>query len=1344
MIIQKAYKFTLKCIVINIFFANFLFAQVNSYEIISVADGLSQGMVFDIIQDEEGFVWVATKYGLNRYDGNRFETFLHSPDEPYSLPTNQITALCQDKKGRIWIGTAEEKLIVFEPRTQRFYYSNLGINVSSGFPNNLISAIHEDDYGNIWFGSSEGQILKIELSEKIKETLDGLEPDISAELNVISLESIRGEDNEIMSFSGVSKNTLWALADGYFFDIEIEKNTTTYVDIPDNSLYDGNNYLSSSFIKEADYSLFFTNKYISKFSKGKVEILKELYFRRGQIMDMDAFGNVWAIKEDSVFRVELSNVQQVFEPINFVAKVTHNARVSKIIKDSEGDFWLGTNGYGIVRIKEKKKRADNYVENKSAWQVYIDSKSNVYSWEFNKLFKSDKNGKDFTQIDSHIAQGSLIEAKDGTFWKLIRNQKNSPNIFLEHLDSDFRLIKTYDFDRVTGIPYLRFLENHQGQLVFVGFTGELIRFDPSNETFSYFDFSSKFLFGSRGALHIYEDSSKEIWVSGESGLLRITPKSEAYSFRGYKYDANETKGLPSNFITCSVDHPGDPRHFLLVGTHSSGMLKLNKDSEEFERISTKDGLPSNNVAGIIPESSNRVWLSSNLGIVVYDFKSKLSKLFNSRDGLSSDEFNMGSFLKGKNGEFVFGGIRGVSVLQPSLLNKFKSEINLKFVDLKINNKSIRPFDGSNILKEAIEYRPFVELSHDQNNIGLEFTDLNKGVNRLRYRLKGASDSWVEIGASGVVNYTMLPPGRYSFELANSSLDFGEEKAALSLDFEIKSPWYWNWLSILVYVLIASLVVYTILKNQSKQIRLKQDALFNAKEKTRLAELDELKSNFFTNVSHELKTPLTLIEGPINELNKKYPDEGLFKLIKPNVKRLRQLMYQILDVQKLEAGKVNYHIQRDDLAKYFRLHVFSFESLAESYGIRLEFQQNADEFFAFFDKDKLNKIIDNLISNAIKYNQKGGRVKIKVVYHENPQKLTVSVTDTGVGISEKDLPMIFDRFFQVQNSNLEGTGVGLSLVKELVSALKGTIDVKSKEEEGTTFLVSIPVDQETWSAYVNKEELIKGPEVETIAIQKEPSVRKSDKELLLLVEDNPDMQEYLKILFEDKYDIIQAYNGAEGIEKANAEVPDLIVCDLMMPIMDGFEFSRKIRANDVASHVPIIMLTAKSSKESRLESLEIGVDLYLTKPFDSDELNSAIRSCLENRKTLRSVYKDNAMEVKVSVETEVNVWEKEFMDSLRAFLENHHQDSSLGVRAMAESLGMSDSQLRRKLKSISSYSPNEFIRKFRLEKAEMYLKEGTKSVSEIALEVGYESLSYFSKRFQQEYGCSPSEYIEAGK
>ncbi|MGR3810137.1 ATP-binding protein [Jiulongibacter sp. NS-SX5] len=513
---------------------------------------------------------------------------------------------------------------------------------------------------------------------------------------------------------------------------------------------------------------------------------------------------------------------------------------------------------------------------------------------------------------------------------------------------------------------------------------------------------------------------------------------------------------------------------------------------------------------------------------------------------------------------------------------------------------------------------------------------------------------------------------------------------------------------------------------------------------KLKEIDNLKTSFFTNISHEIKTPLTLISGPLQELRKRNPSEKLLNIMEANVIRLGELVGQILDIQKLESGKERPNIIKADIARQIRLQVMSFESLATSKRIRLNLQQTNDSFEAYFDDDKLNKIVTNLLTNAIKYSSEEGEVSVTVQFENHPKKVLISVADSGQGIEEADIEHIFEKFYQVNSQNHQGSGVGLSLVKELTDLLKGSVRVVSNKGIGTTFMVELPADEDTWRDYINHNT----EPTDNFVIRKSsdqpitPTILDQDpnekKKLILLVEDNPDMQEYLSEILSHEFNLLRAFDGKEGIALASSEVPDLIITDLMMPVMDGLEFSSKIRENTASSHVPIIMLTAKSNKETKLKSLEMGIDHFLTKPFDTDELNGVVNNCLENRAILRKVFSQNVGESITQLKGEINPWEKAFMDNLQDFLENLYHDSSLTVPTIAAHLNMSESQFRRKLKSISTFSPNEYLRKFRLHKAAEKLKNSSKTVSETAFEVGFENLSYFSKIYQEEFGKSPSE------
>lgn len=544
--------------------------------------------------------------------------------------------------------------------------------------------------------------------------------------------------------------------------------------------------------------------------------------------------------------------------------------------------------------------------------------------------------------------------------------------------------------------------------------------------------------------------------------------------------------------------------------------------------------------------------------------------------------------------------------------------------------------------------------------------------------------------------------------------------------------------ILLSVIIGSYLIYYRQRIKRKQLDLQ--LVFEKKEAERLVALDVLKNHFFTNISHELKTPLTLISGPIQELAARNPSDKLLKLVKRNTQRLQDLISQLLDIQKLEAGKYQFKFDYIDLPQYLRTHVLSFESMASVKNIALNLSQESGSFLAYVDIDKLSKIIDNLLSNAIKYSEKNSNIHVTATYENEPKCFELIVNDEGIGISDEDLPFVFDRFYQVNSDSYRGVGVGLALVKELVNNLQGTINVTSKIGVGTRFTVTLPVDESYWKLQFpviesKVEQYETDPEIwnEELSLLNVKSQKDTEKELVLIVDDNIDMQEYLRLLLQENYEIITAANGKEGIEKANLEIPDLIISDLMMPLMDGFEFSRRIKNQLTSSHVPIVMLTAKDTKESKLEGLEIGVDHFLSKPFDTDELKIIVRKSIDNRKRLKTLF---GKEMSVAL---TNVREDKFLAALNVKLEKTYAAPDLSIDDIAVAMNVSGNQLRRKLKAVGELSPSEYLRKFRLQKAANLLLDPSASVSEIAFAVGFNNLSYFSKVFNKEFGVLPSEY-----
>lgn len=526
----------------------------------------------------------------------------------------------------------------------------------------------------------------------------------------------------------------------------------------------------------------------------------------------------------------------------------------------------------------------------------------------------------------------------------------------------------------------------------------------------------------------------------------------------------------------------------------------------------------------------------------------------------------------------------------------------------------------------------------------------------------------------------------------------------------------------------------------------QQLNFNLEQNTRLKELDNLKTTFFTNISHELRTPLTLLVGPLADLGQKFPNEWSISTMQRNVSRLQKLINQLLDLSKLEAGKLDIVIRQDDMAAFMRQILASFESLAQSKQIIFQYNQNLKEKEAYFDADKIETIITNLLSNAFKFTSQNGRILVDVIYET--AKVQIIIKDFGIGISSEKLPFIYDRFYQVSADSHspkthEGTGIGLALVKELVEVLKGNISVKSEIDKGTEFKISLPIDKTTWKdkTIIIEPYQIKSDHELVIDKAQEPNFVEENKEmpLLLIVEDNIDLREFIKRIFAEKYQIVEAVNGQKGLEKALELIPDIIITDLMMPVLDGIGFCEGLKSDVRTSHIPVIMLTAKATNEDRLKGLELGADDYLTKPFDTNELKIRVKNLVTQRENLRLKYSQQLMAVAIEPLVKMSMMEEQFLQKAKVIIDENLDQSAFDVETFAEKMNLSSVQLRRKLKALTNQTVTEFVRNYRLDLAADMLKNKVGTVSEIAYRVGFESLPYFSKVFQERFGKTPSEW-----
>ncbi len=553
--------------------------------------------------------------------------------------------------------------------------------------------------------------------------------------------------------------------------------------------------------------------------------------------------------------------------------------------------------------------------------------------------------------------------------------------------------------------------------------------------------------------------------------------------------------------------------------------------------------------------------------------------------------------------------------------------------------------------------------------------------------------------------------------------------------------------------VAPVTGYLLKSLYDEKLATAKDLIIKNQESQKFQELDQLKTRFFNNISHEFRTPLTLILGPLDDLQKRLPHENILPIMQRNAKRLLALINQLLDLGKLDAREMQVHWQKGDMAAFLQQLLASFESLAQSKKIMFRHEQSHSHKVVYFDVDKLEKIVVNLLSNAFKFTPEKGRINVRVDYTEH--QATIQVEDFGIGIDAERLSRIFDRFYQVDSGNrrdYEGTGIGLTLVKELVDVWQGSIDVKSQLGRGSVFTVVLPFDNipQPHRLVTNEEPILIQPREPVVAqvtipdTDDVPSVNlKNEWPLLLIVEDNPDLRAFVRGIFEGRYQVHEAKDGQEGLEKATDLVPDVVICDLMMPRLDGFGFCKALKTDMRTNHIPVVMLTAKATLEDRLEGLELGADEYLSKPFNTEELQVRVRNLVQQRQALRQKYgQQTLLNIPASVEAlpKAAGIDEQFLHKAGSVLERCLADSQFDVESFAAEMGMTSVQLRRKIKALTDQTVTEYIRHYRLEKAAELLQQKAGTVSEIAYQVGFESLSYFSKVFQEKFGLPPSEYV----
>jgi signal transduction histidine kinase/DNA-binding response OmpR family regulator/ligand-binding sensor domain-containing protein len=1346
------------------------------YDWLTTSQGLSQGYIHDIIQDKDGFMWFGTKDGLNRYDGYSFKEYTYNIYDPNSISNNTVHHLFEDSKGRIWAIT-DNGLNIYDKNRDNFRRIMHDPKNENSLADDKISLpIIELNDGRFLVMPEEESIHLITLPD------DFLAKDLAPEIVRLKTPEVHNALNLYKDKNG----RVWLVAEGALY--EFIPGNNSLIKRKENVGF-GQTYV------DATGAVWTNDMFFSKIEGAESYplFLKSIAKGHGTFFLHEADKNrFWLGITDSA-KLEIYDTKnwtkgKPLDPDKCRLYSFSNITPTKFYKDRAGIVWVGTNGYGVRKYTTDTEQFNHIGSGFSVRKIVELPNNQVYAFGWGEIKKFDDHLKLITtEKDKLLFKNyEFIVGNDQTFWGF-RKKRSSQNEGLvdaiENINPVTGAVKSYrvnaDIAKLIAEPKI---EDSKGYIWFVGFGGNMYVLNPETAEGKIVsintDLINPMLKGAQ-ITALYEDADGIIWAGTETGLAKVNFEFNAPAktqVRWYNTNPDDINALSYSHVSSMLDDPAD-KNILWVATKGGGLNRLDKRSNTFLHITTKEGLCNNVVYGILSDAEGNIWGSTNNGIFCLLMNTKaISKgwqfrHFTKAAGLQEDEFNTNAYAKLDNGYLAFGGVNGLNIFDPAVVLQKGFIPNVFITKILIGNDEILPNDETGFIRQSIEFVQGIKLNYKQDIVTLEFSSLDftaPGQNKYRYKLVGIDDDWVESGSRRTATYVHLPSGNYTFKVQGSNSKGEWSSKIVELDVVILPPWWQTWWAYTLYFLIVVIAIGSYFKFRINKEKLQAQLNFEQQEAIRIKELDAVKTQLYTNITHEFRTPLTVILGMANQVKndpKTYLDNGVDMILR-NGENLLKLVNEMLDLSKLESGKMILNLRDGDFIAYLRYIVESFQSLASAQQKQFHFFANADELQVVFDAEKTRQIITNLFSNALKFTPENGNIYVSVSYKpiesSNMVEVEIKVKDTGIGIPENQIPHIFDRFTQLDNSHTrkaEGTGIGLALTKELVKLMNGTIGVKSPPvgaNKGTEFIIRIPmtkselVDSSINVIPVHDEKNVKVHIDEKLKLEHiNETISHSTEPLILLVEDNEDVVGYTATCLND-YRLLVGRDGREGLDIAIEKIPDIIITDVMMPYLDGFEMVKKLRMDERTSHIPIIILTAKADIQSKLEGLESGADVYLQKPFHKEELLVRIKKLLELRKNLQQFYRKqiglialNEDDKKEKPETIIeDKAEHEFVKKVREIIEANFNNYTFSVEQLCKLLYMSHSQLHRKLYALIDCSPNKFIRIVRLNKSKELLTDHSLSIATVALECGYNDPGYFTRVFKQEFGITPQEWRQS--
>lgn len=1377
-------------ILTSLFFSTVLSAQNIFFKHLTTENGLSNNKVYDVIQDKNGFIWIATDDGLNRFDGYNVKVYQHKKNDKSSLSNNSVWVLFEDEKGIIWIGTKSGELNRYDPKTDKFAHWEIKSDL---IKENSIKAIYQDSKGAIWIGTYKSGLYRFDpVTKKTENWRNDPNNKLSLSNNYVTsiLEDNKGNllvstyiglnkfnygktknkffrfYNEPNNTNSLSNNLIWALSKS--------KNDPEIIWI---GTADGLTKYNSK--QERFFRLEIPNPEKIQFGSSVSNVIEEIIDGQ-QIIWCDSYAGLLRIDQNT------GKTERFVANKNNPNKIIHN-QINKIIKDRSGVIWIATEN-GLSYYSSKSSKFNNHftyntqkydlsvLNDKNVTAITKSSDGTIWVGTDEGLFSSiNSNGK--TMFKKYSGLG------DPHIWSL--TSENSGNLWigtyglgLIYLDVKNGQTKKPKFEdrrlQTNSVLFNKSVYCDDKSNLWIGFWGlGLAKLNTAANEFKLWQNTKnnhEFGISHNDVWCIYPDSKHRIWIGTNGGGVNLLVDEEKGTFLKWIADDDSANSISGNSIyTILESKNSSDKTILWIGTNNglskfivSGSSEANNLYVIIKNYSSAEGLADNSVNSILEDENGNLWVATNSGISFFDTEKTKFTNFSKADGIIGSSFNTASAFISENGIMFFGNSDGLTYFDPELIKLSEYKPNLVITDFKIFNESILPGENSP-LDYNITNTKEINLKHNQNVFSFEFAalDFNSPQSmKYTYKMEGFDENWIESGKRRFITYTNLSPGEYTFKVKSTNADGIWQENYKELKIIIASPWWATSYAYAFYILLIIAGLYTIRKFELNRSRLKNILRMREYEASKQKELDEIKSRFFANLSHEFRTPLMLIKGPVEKLIEEQKDSDSvdrLNMIYRNTENLQSLIDQLLDLTQLESAAIPVKASKENLINLLRGMLHSFESLARDREINISIHADDESLEAWVDIDKLQKIINNLLSNSFKFTLGGGSVSvfIKKVLSDEKEYAEVKIKDTGIGIPSSKLDKIFDRFYQVDDSNQRsfgGSGIGLSLVKELVELHRWNIKVESEIDKGTEFILTIPLSED----YLDEDQKIKlsavadysdnDPVHDSIGTELSEVIKEGNwdtqKPSILIVEDSPDVRLYLMDLLKKDFTLYEAVNGTLGIKSAKEKIPDLIISDVMMPEMDGLEFCKKIKTDFLTSHIPVIMLTAKATDESRIAGLETGADDYLIKPFNPKELFVRIKNLLDQRKLLREKFSKGVNTETRSVTT--SPLDEEFLQRAYKLAEKYLDNLNFDTEAFAKEMFLSRMQLHRKLQAITGQTPGDFMRTLRLKKAAQLLKEKKLSITQIAFAVGYNSPSQFSRAFSKQFNCTPTEYLTQSK